>query len=73
MRNDTKSEIHLEIQGGSREGIGMKHYLHDPKDFAKTLKLRFRIGILDLSEETVPPTRYTNGLEGEEVDAKVCP
>ena len=41
---------HLEIYGRSREGIGMKTYVHGPMDFAKTLKLRFRVGALDLPE-----------------------
>ena len=31
--------------------IGMKTYLHDPIDAAKNLKLRFRVGDLDLPEE----------------------
>ena len=26
-----------------REGIGMKSYLHGPMDYAKRLKLRFRV------------------------------
>ena len=50
-RNKVKSEKHLEMDGDSaREGIGMKTYLHGPMDFAKTLKLRFRVGDLDLPE-----------------------
>ena len=32
------------------EGIGMKTYLQGPMDFAKTLKLRFRVGDPDLPE-----------------------
>ena len=32
------------------EDIGMKTYLHGPMDYAKKLKLRFRVGDLDLPE-----------------------
>ena len=39
-----------EIYGGFSEGIGTTTYLHGPMDFAKALKLRFRVGDLDLSE-----------------------
>ena len=45
-----KEEEYLEIYGGLREEIGMTTYLHGPKDYAKTLKLRFRAGDLDLPE-----------------------
>ena len=45
-----KKEEHLEIYGGLREKVGMKTYLHCPMDYAKTLKLRFRVGDLDLPE-----------------------
>ena len=48
----------------------MKTYLHGPMDFAKTLKLRFREGDLDLPERR---KRYTGSLEEEEVDAQICP
>ena len=30
--------------------VGMKTYVHDPVDYAKKLKLRFRVGDLDLPE-----------------------
>ena len=40
----------MKIYGRLREEIGMKTYLHDPMDYAKTLKLRLRIGDLDLPE-----------------------
>ena len=39
-----------EMYGGSREETGMKTYLCGPMDYAKTLKLRFRVGNLDLPE-----------------------
>ena len=41
-------EEHLEIHGGLREEIGRKKYMHGSMDYAKTLKLRFRVGDLDL-------------------------
>ena len=41
----------IEIYGGLREEIGMKTCLHGPMDYAKTLKLRFRAGDLDLQKE----------------------
>ena len=47
-RNKVKEEEHLEIYGRSREEIGMKTCLHGPMDYAKTLKLQFRVGDLDL-------------------------
>ena len=43
-----KSEKRLEIYGGMSTGSWMKTYLHGPLDFAKTLKLRSRVGHLDL-------------------------
>ena len=42
--------------GGLREEIGMKTYFHGPMDYAKTLKLRFRVGDLD------PPERRKRHL-----------
>ena len=48
----------------------MKTYLHGPMDFAKTLKLRFRLGGLGLPERR---KRYTSSREEEEVDAQMCP
>ena len=51
LRNKMKSDEHIEIYRGISEGIGMKTYLHRPKDFAKTLKLRFRVGDLDCQRE----------------------
>ena len=43
-------EKHLEIYGALREDIRMKTYLHGPVDYAKNLKLRFRVGDLDPPE-----------------------
>ena len=41
-------EEHVDIDGESRGDIGMETYLHGPVDYAKTMKLRFRVGDLDL-------------------------
>ena len=46
LRRKVEEEEYLKIYGGLREGIGMKTYLHGPLDYAKNLKLRFRIGDL---------------------------
>ena len=51
-----------------REEIGRKTYLHGPMDYAKTLKLRFRFGYLDLPERR---KRYASSKEKE--IAQVCP
>ena len=48
LRNKVKEDKHLQIHGRLREDIGMKTYLHGPMDYAKKLKLRFRVGDLDL-------------------------
>ena len=47
----------------------MKTYLHGPMDYAKKLKLRFRVGNLDLPERR---KRYTSSRE-EDMDAHTCP
>ena len=47
----------------------MSKYLHDPMDYAKKLKLRFRVGGLDLPERR---KRYIISRE-EDVDAHVHP
>ena len=52
-----------------REEIGMKTYLRGPIDYAKTLKLQFRVGDLDLPERR---KRYASSREGEEI-AQMCP
>ena len=71
LRNKVESKKkHLEIYGGQREGIIIKAYLHGPMDFAKTLKVRCRIGDLDLPERR---KRYTSNREEEEIDAQMCP
>ena len=50
LRCKVDKEEHLKIYGGWKEGIGMKAYLRGPLDAAKNLKLRFRVGDLDLPE-----------------------
>ena len=50
LRNNVKSEKSLEVYGRLSQGIEMKRYLHRPMDPANTLKLRFRLGDLDLPE-----------------------
>ena len=64
-----KEETHLEIYGGLREDIGMETYLHGPMGYAKMLKLRFRVGDLDLAERR---KRYTSSQE-EDVATSICP
>ena len=61
-------ETSQEVYGGLSEGVAMKRYLHGPMDFAKELKLRFRVGDLGLTERK---KRYTSSRKGEEVDAGV--
>ena len=58
-------DIHV---GLLREDIGMKTYLHGPMDYAKKLKLRFRLGDLDLPERR---KRYNNNQE--DVATNMCP
>ena len=68
LRQKVDEEEHVKIYGGLRDGIGMKTYLYGPIDFAKNLKLRFRIGDLDLPERR---KRYTSNRAEEE--AQTCP
>ena len=49
----------------------MKAFLHGPLDYAKKLKLRFRVGGLDLPERR--NRSYTGSGEEEDVDAHMCP
>ena len=58
------------MQGELREKIGMKTYLRGPMDYAKTLKLRFRVGGLDLPERR---KSYASSREEEEEDAQMRP
>ena len=72
LRNNMELGKDLMIYGGLRKVIGMKTYLHGPMDFAKTHKLRFRVGDLDLPGRR-KRGQYTNSLEEEEIDAQVRP
>ena len=66
-----KEDTSLENYGGSREEIGKKTYLHDPMDYAKTLKLRFRAEDLDLPERRKRDTS-SRGEEEEESQMRPC-
>ena len=70
LRNKVKEEKHLEICGGLREAIGMNTCLHGPMDYVKKLKLRFRVGNLDLPERR---KRYISSREEEDVASNMCP
>ena len=59
-----------EMYGGLREEIGMKTYLNGPMDYAKTLKLRFRVGNLDVPERR---KRLASSRKEEEELAQMCP
>ena len=63
LKKKVEGGEHLEICGRLREEIGVKTYLHGPMDYAKTPKLRFRLGDLDLPERR---ERYTCSREAEE-------
>ena len=56
LRKKVKEEKNYETYRGLREDIGMKTYMHGPMDYSKKLKLRFRVGDLDLPERR---KRYT--------------
>ena len=71
LRNKVKEEKHLEKYGGVEGRYwGMKTYLHGPMDHAKKMKLRFRVGNLNLLERR---KRYTKSREEEDVVAHMCP
>ena len=69
LRNKVKEEGRLEIYGGFKEEIGMKTYLHGPMDYAKTLKLRFRAGDLNLRERR---KRYASSREEDIAQMRPC-
>ena len=48
----------------------MKTYLHGPMDYAKELKLRFRVGDLHLPKRR---NRHTISGEEEDVATNMCP
>ena len=51
----------MEIYWGLSEAIGMKTYLHGPMDYAKTPKLRFRVGDLDLPDKKIDVYQQPGG------------
>ena len=65
-----KEEGRLGLYRESREDFGMKTYLHGPKDYGKKVKLRFRVGDLDLPERR---KIYTNDREEGDVASNTCP
>ena len=70
LRNKVEEGQHLEIYGELRDDIGMKTYLHSPMDYTKKLKLRFRVGDLDLPERR---KIHTSSREEEDVATNMCP
>ena len=60
----------IDTYGGFKNEIRLKRYLVSPPDYAKTLKLRFRVEDLDLPERR---KRYASSGEEEDVDAHMCP
>ena len=71
LRQKADEEEHLKIYGGLGEGIGMKTYLLTwlTRLRKNPLKLRFRIGDLDLPERR---KMYTSSRVEEE-DGQTCP
>ena len=63
-----KENKRIEIYEGLREDIG-KTYLHGPMDYAKGLKMRFRVWDLDLPERR----KRRNSSREEDVGAHMCP
>lgn len=65
LRRKVNKEDHLEIDTELREGIGMQAHLYDRMDFGKELKVRFRVGALDLLEKRT--SRVDEGERGKPV------
>ena len=59
----------LKRYAGLRQEVGTEPDLYGPMDYAKTLKLQFRVGDLDLPERR---KGYTTSRE-EEKGAQMCP
>lgn len=49
-RRSVHEKGHLEIHGRLRKGMGVETCLHSPMEAAKRLKLKLRVGDLDLPE-----------------------
>ena len=60
----------MELQLFEDNFLPPRSYLHGPIDYAKNLKLRFRIGDLELPERR---KRYISSRVEEEEDAQTCP
>ena len=50
LRQSVDEEMHLEIDGGWKEGQGMKTYLQGPMDSAKKMEAWVRLGNLEPAE-----------------------
>ena len=70
LRNKVKEEKHLKYIREVKKRNTNEHVLHGPVDYAKMLKLRFRVGDLDLPERR---KRYTSSRKEEEEYAQMCP
>ena len=70
LRSKVKKEKHLRDRRGVEGRYWNGTYLHGPTDYAKKLKLRFRVGDLDLPERR---KIYTKSREEEDVATNMCP
>ena len=68
LRNKVKEEELLRQLRGLREEIGVKTYLHDPTDCAKTLKLPFSCR----GREPVRRKRCSSGRGRRCIDVRPC-
>ena len=75
-RKTRRDTVHSEVSGGqvkemieARERLALRNVKDEGHLRDKTLKLRFRVGDLDLPERR---QRYTSS-RGEEEDAQMCP
>ena len=69
LRNKVKEEKHSTDTRGVEGRYWNQTYLHGAVNYAKRLKLRFRVGDLDLPERR---KRYTSSRE-EDVGTNICP
>ena len=67
LRNKAKEKEYLRDLRGFREEIRMKTYLHGAMDYVKTMKLRIRVGDLDLPERRGVPV-----VEGRTKMMHIC-
>lgn len=66
----TDEEEHLMTYGELRDGIGTQTYSHGPIDYAEMLKLRFRVGDLDVPEIR---KRHTGSRVEDKVEVQISP